>query len=169
MLKDGMLQSHKTSAIQQSLADNFGNPKSYLLLHASDDSDINANLVLATRSLPHCDKLPSKAANVLDILRHQTLFVTVSALAELTSRIERTELRRNAKLQFWTGQSGSGISSSEFAARLARGEITLPTMDSFPMLKRIASATDESAQSNEMTAESETSSSSSANQSDSVV
>lgn len=51
-------------------------------------ADVDTNMVLATRNLPFVDVLPVAGANVYDILRRDTLFLTKEAVAALTERLK---------------------------------------------------------------------------------
>lgn len=51
-------------------------------------AEIDANFDLATRNLPFVDVLPLAGANVYDILRRDTLFLTRDAVAALTERLK---------------------------------------------------------------------------------
>ena len=64
--------------------------REFLLVHGSGELD--PNLALALRNLSHCDLLPAHGANVLSILRHPTLLLTVRAMHEL----EQEDILRRA-------------------------------------------------------------------------
>lgn len=51
-------------------------------------ADVDQNMALATRNLPFVDVLPVVGANVYDILRRDTLFLTRDAVAALTERLK---------------------------------------------------------------------------------
>lgn len=51
-------------------------------------ADVDQNMALATRNLPFVDVLPVVGANVYDILRRDTLFLTKDAVAALTERLK---------------------------------------------------------------------------------
>ena len=50
--------------------------------------EVDANFARATANLPKIDVLPSQGANVYDILRRDTLFLTKEAVADLTERLK---------------------------------------------------------------------------------
>ena len=52
-----------------------------------DGETIDANFARAARNLPGLDLLPSKGANVYDILRHETLVLTRTAVDKLVERL----------------------------------------------------------------------------------
>ncbi|MBL8687008.1 MAG: 50S ribosomal protein L4 [Alphaproteobacteria bacterium] len=58
--------------------------KSVLLI---DGNQVNENLARASSSLVHFDVLPQQGANVYDILRHDTLVLTQSAVRSLEERL----------------------------------------------------------------------------------
>ena len=58
--------------------------KSVLLI---DGNQLNENLVRASSSLSHFDILPQQGANVYDILRHDMLVLTQSAVRSLEERL----------------------------------------------------------------------------------
>lgn len=49
--------------------------------------ELNENFVRATSNIPHMDVLPAKAANVYDILQHDTLVLTKDAVKALEERL----------------------------------------------------------------------------------
>ena len=51
-----------------------------------DGVELDLNFALASRNLPHVDVLPSQGANVYDILKHDTLVLTRSAVEKLEAR-----------------------------------------------------------------------------------
>jgi large subunit ribosomal protein L4 len=50
--------------------------------------EIDANFARATNNLPRIDILPSKGANVYDIMRRDTLVLTTDAVNDLTERLK---------------------------------------------------------------------------------
>ena len=50
--------------------------------------EIDANFARATANLPKIDVLPSVGANVYDIMRRDTLFLTKDAVKDLTERLK---------------------------------------------------------------------------------
>ncbi len=53
-----------------------------------DGSEIDANLSRAAANLPNVDVLPSRGANVYDILRRDTLVLTKDAVEQLEERLQ---------------------------------------------------------------------------------
>ncbi len=53
-----------------------------------DGSEIDANLSRAAANLPNVDVLPSRGANVYDILRRDTLVLTKDAVQQLEARLK---------------------------------------------------------------------------------
>ena len=53
-----------------------------------DGSEIDANLSRAAANLPNVDVLPSRGANVYDILRRDTLVLTKDAVQQLEERLQ---------------------------------------------------------------------------------
>ncbi len=52
-----------------------------------DDENSDVNFLRATRNIPHIDILPTRGANVYDILRRDTLVLTKKAVEQLTERL----------------------------------------------------------------------------------
>ena len=52
-----------------------------------DGSNLDQKFALAVRNLPFIDLLPEQGANVLDILRHETLVLTKNAVEQLQARL----------------------------------------------------------------------------------
>ena len=50
--------------------------------------EIEANFARATANLPRIDVLPSKGANVYDIIRRDVLVLTKSAVNDLTEKLK---------------------------------------------------------------------------------
>lgn len=82
VLKDATLKSAKTKDFAQT-AEKFG-WKSALII---DGEAVDANLVKATANLHKINVLPTIGANVLDILKHDTLVLTESAIKKLEERL----------------------------------------------------------------------------------
>ena len=53
-----------------------------------DGDDLDFNFFMAARNVPGIDVLPSGGVNVYDILRHDTLVLTKSAVAKLQERLK---------------------------------------------------------------------------------
>lgn len=51
-------------------------------------AELDGNLALASRNIPHLDVLPTQGANVYDILRHDVLALTKSAVEGLEARLK---------------------------------------------------------------------------------
>lgn len=51
------------------------------------DGELDTNFERSIRNIPHMDVLPQKGANVLDILKHDTLVLTEKAAKELEERL----------------------------------------------------------------------------------
>lgn len=82
ILDNADLASSKTKDLAAKV-EKFG-WKSVLLI---DGSQVNENLARASSSLVHFDVLPQQGANVYDILRHDTLVLTQSAVRSLEERL----------------------------------------------------------------------------------
>ena len=54
---------------------------------AFDESDVGSEFALAARNLQYVCTLPQIGLNVLDILRHEWLFITADALTALQARL----------------------------------------------------------------------------------
>jgi large subunit ribosomal protein L4 len=52
-----------------------------------DGETVDTNFARAARNLPGLDLLPSRGANVYDILRHETLVLTRTAVDKLVERL----------------------------------------------------------------------------------
>ncbi len=102
------LPDHKSrslvSAMERLNIDNF------LIVHA--DGELDSNLALAARNVPHCHFLPSRGLNVVSILRHPTLIFSQAALKEFEERIKYFKTKRGPK--FMIGSSGGGVDFMEF-------------------------------------------------------
>ena len=82
ILDNADLDSAKTKDLAVTV-EKFG-WKSVLLI---DGNQLNENLVRASSSLSHFDILPQQGANVYDILRHDMLVLTQSAVRSLEERL----------------------------------------------------------------------------------
>ncbi len=82
ILDNADLASSKTKDLAAKV-EKFG-WKSVLLI---DGNQVNENLERASSSLVHFDVLPQQGANVYDILRHDTLVLTQSAVRSLEERL----------------------------------------------------------------------------------
>ena len=82
ILDNAALDSAKTKDLAVTV-EKFG-WKSVLLI---DGNQLNENLVRASSSLSHFDILPQQGANVYDILRHDMLVLTQSAVRSLEERL----------------------------------------------------------------------------------
>ena len=85
--------SHKTRSLRAALS--LMGVKEFLLVHG--EGELDDNLALAARNLPHCDFLPSRGANVLSLMRHPTLLLTTQAMRELQDRL-RTTMQRHSRV-----------------------------------------------------------------------
>lgn len=83
VLEDAKLSAPKTKELKGALA-KLG-VSSVLVI---DGSDVDNNFKLAARNLPTVDVLPATGANVRDILRHETLVLTRSAVEQLEARLK---------------------------------------------------------------------------------
>ena len=83
IIKDANLLSPKVKDFKKIIA-NFG-WKSALII---DGDSVNENLKLATANIHKIDVLPSVGANVYDILNHENLILTESAVKQLEERLK---------------------------------------------------------------------------------
>lgn len=83
VLDDAALKDGKSSALRASLS-KHGVENGLFISGASVDE----NFARAARNLPNVDVLPSQGANVYDILRRHTLFLTKQAVADLEARLK---------------------------------------------------------------------------------
>ena len=60
------------------------------------DHEVDVNLALASANIRGVDVLPTRGANVYDILRHDVLAITSAAIHGLTARLSRTSLDRTS-------------------------------------------------------------------------
>ena len=83
VLKNAELKAPKTSDLAKKLA-TIGATKNKTLLI---DNIVNDNVRKASQNLVGVDVLPTKGANVLDILNHDSLIITVDAIKQLEERL----------------------------------------------------------------------------------
>ena len=83
IIDDAKAKSHKTKPMAEAL-NKFGFDSA--LIVAGDEVD--ANFARATANLPRIDVLPSKGANVYDILRRDVLVLTKDAVNDLTDKLK---------------------------------------------------------------------------------
>ena len=76
------LEDGKTRALAQR-AQTLGWGKALII----DGETVDTNFARAARNLPGLDLLPSRGANVYDILRHETLVLTRTAVDKLVERL----------------------------------------------------------------------------------
>jgi large subunit ribosomal protein L4 len=80
------LDSAKTAALKASLA-KIGLINALVI----DGPEVDGNLKLAARNIPHFDVLPSAGLNVYDILRRDTLVLTRAAIDAIAARFAEKE------------------------------------------------------------------------------
>lgn len=78
MIEAPVLETHKSKNLASLLA-NF-NSRSILIIGGDQ---INPNLKLASRNLPHITVLPAVGMNVYDIVKHDTILFSVEALQRM--------------------------------------------------------------------------------------
>lgn len=83
ILDDAKAKDHKTKPMAAAMA-KFGVESAVIV----GGKEIDANFARATSNLPKIDVLPSQGANVYDIMRRDTLFLTKDAVKELTERLK---------------------------------------------------------------------------------
>jgi large subunit ribosomal protein L4 len=83
VLDDAKPKDHKTKAMASALT-KMGVESALFVT----GKEVDANFARATANLPKIDVLPSQGANVYDILRRDTLFLTKEAVADLTERLK---------------------------------------------------------------------------------
>ena len=83
ILDDAKAKTHKTKPMAQALQ-KMGVESAVII----GGEEIDVNFARATANLPKIDVLPSKAANVYDILRRDNLVLTKDAVKELTERLK---------------------------------------------------------------------------------
>ena len=81
-----VLDSAKTAALEASLA-KIGLTNALVIA----GPEVDGNLKLAARNIPHLDVLPSAGLNVYDILRRDTLVLTRSAIDAIAARFAEKE------------------------------------------------------------------------------
>lgn len=82
VLDEAKSSSMKTKEMADRLAKMGANPALII-----DGAQLDTNFALAVRNLPFVDLLPEQGANVLDILRHETLVLTKNAVEQLQARL----------------------------------------------------------------------------------
>lgn len=83
VLDDAKPKDHKTKAMASALT-KMGVESALFVT----GKEVDANFARATANLPKIDVLPSQGANVYDILRRDTLFLTKEAVNDLTERLK---------------------------------------------------------------------------------
>lgn len=83
IVKSLNIESSKTSLVKEKM-DNFGF-KSYFLV---DDEVVDNNFALASRNLHKINAVPQIGANVYDVVKHDCLVITESALPKLVARLK---------------------------------------------------------------------------------
>jgi large subunit ribosomal protein L4 len=83
ILDDAKPKDHKTKAMASALQ-KMGVDSALFVT----GKEVDANFARATANLPKVDVLPSQGANVYDILRRDTLFLTKEAVTDLTERLK---------------------------------------------------------------------------------
>lgn len=83
ILDDAKAKDHKTKPMAKAL-DSFGFNSALIVC----GEDVDVNFARATHNLPRLDVVPGVGANVYDILRRDTLFLTKDAVAELTEKLK---------------------------------------------------------------------------------
>ena len=83
ILDKAQLDTHKTKTLAQKL---HGLVSSSALI--IDGSERDRNFSLAARNLPRIDILPYHGINVYDIMKHEHLLLTCSAVSELEERLK---------------------------------------------------------------------------------
>ena len=81
-----VLDSAKTAALEASLA-KIGLTNALVIA----GPEVDGNLKLAARNIPHLDVLPSAGLNVYDILRRDTLVLTRAAIDAIAARFAEKE------------------------------------------------------------------------------
>ena len=83
ILDDVKAKDHKTKPMAAALA-KFGFASALIV----GGEEIDVNFARATANLPRIDVLPSKGANVYDILRRDTLVLTKDAVKNITEKLK---------------------------------------------------------------------------------
>lgn len=81
VLDSDNLAEPKTAALRQKI-DNLGLKNALVIA----GPEVDANLKLAARNIPHLDVLPNIGLNVYDVLRHETLVLTRAAVEAIEAR-----------------------------------------------------------------------------------
>ncbi len=81
VLDSANLAEPKTAALRQKI-DNLGLKNALVIA----GPEVDANLKLAARNIPHLDVLPNIGLNVYDVLRHETLVLTRAAVEAIEAR-----------------------------------------------------------------------------------
>ncbi len=81
VLDSANLAEPKTAALRQKI-DNLGLKNALVIA----GPEVDANLKLAARNIPHLDVLPNIDLNVYDVLRHETLVLTRAAVEAIEAR-----------------------------------------------------------------------------------
>lgn len=84
VLDSAKVDSHKTKPVALALK-KMGLEGSALIV---DGEDLDSNFSKATANIPKIDLLPTRGANVYDILRRDVLILTRSAVSELTEKLK---------------------------------------------------------------------------------
>ncbi len=83
VVKDLKLKTPKTTDVSEKMA-KFGF-KSYFLI---DDAEVNKNFALGCQNLHKVNVVPQVGANVYDIVKHECVVITESALTTLVARLK---------------------------------------------------------------------------------
>lgn len=83
IIDEAKAKDHKTKPMAQALS-KFGFASALII----GGSEIDTNFARATANIPLVDVLPSQGANVYDIIRRDTLFMTKEAVDQLTERLK---------------------------------------------------------------------------------
>ncbi len=94
ILDAAVSETHKSKDLAQNLKEFAANGESVLVIHGNYEED--PNFILAARNIANVDLLPSRAANVVDIIHHRVVILTVLGAAELQRRLT---LRKRAPVQ----------------------------------------------------------------------
>jgi len=81
VLDSANLAEPKTAALRLKI-DNLGLKNALVIA----GPEVDANLKLAARNIPHLDVLPNIGLNVYDVLRHETLVLTRAAVEAIEAR-----------------------------------------------------------------------------------
>lgn len=83
IIEEATAKDHKTKPMAAALA-KFGFESALIV----GGQEIDVNFARATANLPRIDVLPSKGANVYDILRRDTLVLTKDAVKDITDKLK---------------------------------------------------------------------------------